>query len=139
MNLHKEFNRFIRDDRYRITYVRRNTQIRCKCADCGGPNPNCPICYGTGYQITIEHPYSRRSPYWGSDSMHGLEQIQPLGYVNSDTWVYYLAAQVQPKEFDLIIDTKRYWVRRVHLERDGAEIAFYRVVADTNVGNGPSK
>jgi hypothetical protein len=70
--------------------------------------------------------------------MHGLIQPQPLGYVDSDAWVYYLQADSQPKEKDLIIDDKHYLIRRVHAEHDDETIAYYRVVADVNIRDGQS-
>jgi hypothetical protein len=83
---------------YDFYYIQRNTDVRCTCAkhETSQADPNCPICLGTGYKITVR-------------TVHGASQdSQVPTTIRSDKFIvarnYYIPNKFTIQINDIIVD-----------------------------------
>lgn len=132
MDLKKEFDNIISRYGYPVIYVRRDERIKCPCADSGEPSPVHELCMGTGYKISLEKHLTRSASSSVPESLTGILRFEGAGIAHPDAWVYFFAAEVDPKPRDLVLEPNggRYVITSVEpLRQEGGAVAYYRVVA----------
>lgn len=108
INLRQESANLMKEFSINILYIRNCKFVRCKCFDdtnkCG--DPNCKLCYGTGYFNSIQKipaiESSTRNTNALSSGRSGLIQTD-IGVMNQKTEAYYIQQQYTPKSRDIIL------------------------------------
>lgn len=109
MDIRAELQKVLTQYGYDAIYIRRNLQFHCTCyseRSGGQANPDCPKCFGTGYEVTIEKIRTRRDISSVPESLVRTRKNREFGYEAPKAYVYYIEHHVQPKEGDLILEVE---------------------------------
>lgn len=87
-----------------ILFVRNCKFVRCKCFDDLNKtgDPNCPLCFGSGYFASIQKLKAIESSTRPYSENNTLTQT-PIGVTDQKFEVYYIRHMYTPKERDMIL------------------------------------
>lgn len=146
MSMRKSFNNIIEKYGHYIIYVRRDTRFKCKCyiEKNGEADPHCPECLGLGNPVQLEFIKARRKVNYSSGQLSGLDKHFDNGIQIAEEYTYYLKAEDEPKELDMILEVDIDESRKVKkvLEKNlistavpmkgvKGEVEFYQVYTKT--------
>jgi hypothetical protein len=130
-----------------VVYIRRDTRFRCTCySERSGEssNPNCPLCFGTAFRVSLEKVKTRRKISSVPETLIGLKNTQNTGNLSPTAFVYYFQYFTLPVEGDLILEVDwngniPAYIREKHLvsvadpkQGTGGQIEFYQVYCRYN-------
>lgn len=126
INLRDESQKLVNEFGLNILYIRNCKFVRCKCFDDLNKtgNPDCPLCFGSGYFASIQKIKaieSSNSPYSSDNSI----KQTPIGVTDQKTEVYYIQQQYTPKERDYIL--------KVTWDKKGNPVDIVKVLEIINV------
>ena len=87
-----------------VLYIRNCKFVRCRCFDDLNKtgDPNCKLCFGTGYFNSIEKIKAIESSNSAYSSDNSITQL-PIGVTDQKSEVYYIRHPFVPKERDIIL------------------------------------
>lgn len=104
INLREQFAGLNQSFGYDMLYVRNCKYVKCSCFNesYGSPNPECPLCFGSGYFASIEKVHCiEKSPFRGKDN-NKLTQSD-IGSFDAGEIHIYAEFQTLPKNKDFLI------------------------------------
>lgn len=106
INIRQRIKELLEKYGHDIVYIRRDERFHCECyvERSGEADPNCPKCFGTGYEVSIEKQRTRRAIASVPETLIGVNQLQPIGSLAPKAYVYYFEHFVNPTENDLILE-----------------------------------
>lgn len=106
IDIRKRIKQLLDDYSHNIVYIRRNERFHCDCyvERSGESSKECPKCFGTGFEVTIEKHRTRRKIASVPETLIGVNQLQPIGTSAPKAYVYYFEHDVNPVEKDLILE-----------------------------------
>lgn len=130
INLRQEASSLSKEFSISVLYIRNCKFVKCKCFDdtnkCG--DPNCKLCFGSGYFASIEKistiESSSRNTNASSSGYGGLRQTE-IGVTNQTAEVYYIQQQYTPKSRDMIL--------KVTWDKQGNPVDIAKVLEITDV------
>ena len=130
IDLRKETESLTNEFGISILYIRNCKFVRCKCFDdthkCG--DPDCKLCYGTGYFASMEKIPAIESSNGNTNASTrgygGLNQMN-IGVTEQKVEMYYIQQQYNPKGRDIIL--------KVTWDKKGNPVDIVRVLEITDV------
>lgn len=109
-----------------VLYVRNSRFVRCTCFDdlhkIG--NPDCPLCFGSGYFSSVQKIKAISSQY-RAYSYDGSLMTTPIGTTEQSNEVYYIQHLYTPKESDFLI--------KVTWDKEGYPVDVLKVMEIINI------
>jgi hypothetical protein len=108
MDIRAEVKKILENYGHYVLYLRRDLRLKCDCyqENAETADPNCPLCFGTGYKVSIEKILARRQSSSNNSTVPNNLLNQSAGKFYNNPMIYYLPYQVNPKNGDLIIEVK---------------------------------
>jgi len=157
LDLREEFENFLRQHGHYIVYIRRDTNIRCRCWDFTANAPSsdksCPRCYGTGYKVSLERHLMRKAITGSPLGLAATLQSREPGQFLTPSFIGYFKPLLRPQAGDKVVEvtwdrntgalvriTAMYEVSTIDDKRqDGGELVFYTLWGDRESINIPAK